>query len=195
MIECRACGEMFYTDPERIGARCRRCREPLYERREAARDAKELAPAGQCAAHPRNAAVAACNRCGAFVCAVCRTRWYDKPLCPACAVQAMGEKEVRPEQALAHQRQARRAVGGGILAWSMTLAAGLLILRGGPALFVWAGLLGVGAFLPSLFGVGQAVAAIRSRGKQLTLATVGLGLSAGHVGIVFGLTLLALWKS
>jgi hypothetical protein len=107
----------------------------------------------------------------------------------------MSEKEVRPEQADSHRRQARRAVVAGGLAWALTLLAAVLILRGGQGLFVWSGVLAMAAFLPSLFGVGQAVAAIRIRGRQLTLATVGLGLSACHVGLVSGLTLLALWKS
>ena len=32
-------------------------------------------------------------------------------------------------------------------------------------------------------------------GTDLILATFGLALSAAHVGLVFGLTLLALWKT
>jgi hypothetical protein len=199
MIECRYCGEVYYAQPERLGARCRRCREPLYERREGARDANEPVPAGQCVTHPRAAATAACERCGALLCAVCRTRWNKRPHCPACVLRAVDEKEVRPEDVRAHRRQALFAVLLGACAWGLTLAAGLmLVLRGGPpthGTLVTAGLLTVAAFLPSLFGIGQAAAAIRARGNRLRLATYGLALSASHVGVVFGLALLALWKS
>jgi hypothetical protein len=199
MIECRYCGEVFYADPERLGARCRRCREPLYERREAARDPSEPAPAGQCATHPRNPAVGTCQRCGTFMCAVCRTRWQERSLCPACALRAMEEKEVRPEDVKAHRRQATLAVVFGVSAWAMTLLGGLLLVIRGTSptqpLIILASLLCLAAFLPAFFGIGQGAAAVRARGNRLILATFGLALSAAHVGLVFGLTLLALWKT
>ena len=199
MIECRYCGEVFYADPERLGARCRRCREPLYERREAARDSGEPVPAGQCATHPRNPAAGACQRCGTFICAVCRTRWHERSLCPACVLRAMEEKEVRPEDVKAHRRQATLAVVFGVSAWAMTLLGGLLLVIRGTSptqpLIILASLLCLAAFLPAFFGIGQGAAAVRARGNRLILATFGLALSCAHVGLVFGLTLLALWKT
>src|SRR4051812_35197337 len=109
MVECRYCGEIYYADAERVGARCRRCHEPLYERREAARATDEATPVGQCAAHPNNAAVGVCQRCGTYMCALCRTRWHDRTLCPACVLRALDEKEVKPEDVKAHRRQAMLA--------------------------------------------------------------------------------------
>ena len=199
MIECRYCGEVYYTDPERVGARCRRCREALFERRDAGREPDEAVPSGQCATHPHSAAVGACQRCGTFMCAVCRTRWQERALCPACVVRALDEKEVRPEDLQAHRRQAMLAVVFGVSAWAMTLIGGILmVIRGATAtqpLVILASLLCVAAFLPSFFGIGQGAAAIRARGNRLILATFGLALSATHIGLVFGLTLLALWKA
>lgn len=39
---------------------------------------------GNCSAHPNNAAVALCERCGDFVCHVCRTAVDGIMLCPKC---------------------------------------------------------------------------------------------------------------
>jgi hypothetical protein len=198
MIECRYCGEVFYAEPERVGARCRRCREPLYERREAAPH-EPVAADASCSAHPRTPAVGACQGCGAHVCSVCRTRWRQQVLCPACFARAAEAKEVRPEESRAHRRQALLGVIFGVLAWAMTVGAAFLVLwvrpgaRGdGPT--VVAGLLGLTSFLPSLFGVGQAAAAVRARGERLTLGTYGLVLCAAHIGALVGVLLLTLWQ-
>ncbi len=196
MVECRYCGEMYHADPERVGARCRRCREPLYERREAARPTDEATPVGQCAVHPNNAAVGVCQRCGTYMCALCRTRWHDRALCPACVLRALDEKEVKPEDVKAHRRQAMLALVFGVGAWTLVLVGFIvpLVSRGGnQGLIVMAGLLGVASFLPSLFGIGQAVAAIRARGSRMIMATFGLVLSGSHLGTTLGLAIVALW--
>ncbi len=39
---------------------------------------------GNCFTHPNNAAAALCERCGDFVCHVCRTAVDGKMLCPRC---------------------------------------------------------------------------------------------------------------
>ena len=49
----------------------------------------ELAAAGPeagqpCAIHQRNAAVAACERCGSFVCSLCRIDFDEHVYCPSC---------------------------------------------------------------------------------------------------------------
>ncbi|MBI5369395.1 MAG: hypothetical protein HZA54_20340 [Planctomycetes bacterium] len=46
----------------------------------------EQGPAGAnaCANHERNAAVTACERCGHFICSLCRIDSDDMTLCPAC---------------------------------------------------------------------------------------------------------------
>ncbi len=40
--------------------------------------------AASCAYHARNAAVATCERCGSFICALCRMDVEGKVYCPAC---------------------------------------------------------------------------------------------------------------
>ena len=37
-----------------------------------------------CFAHPGKRAVGACDKCGRFMCALCRIEWGDSVLCPAC---------------------------------------------------------------------------------------------------------------
>ena len=41
-----------------------------------------------CFAHPEKRAVAACQKCGRFVCGLCRIEWGDALLCPACVSAA-----------------------------------------------------------------------------------------------------------
>jgi hypothetical protein len=52
----------------------------------------------------------------------------------------------------------------------------------------------MGSPLASVFGIGQAAAAIRIRGDYMNLATAGLILSGVHVGVVVGLFSLAMWQ-
>jgi hypothetical protein len=49
----------------------------------------------QCARHARNAAVASCERCGAFMCGLCKVDTEGKSLCAACfeRLRASGELE------------------------------------------------------------------------------------------------------
>jgi hypothetical protein len=198
MVECRYCGEVFYADAEKVGARCRRCREPLYERRDGGRDPREPVPAGQCPAHPRNPSAGVCERCGTFLCTVCRTRWHGRALCPACVTRAMDEKETRPELAQAHRRQAMLAVVFGVSAWALTLGGGVLTVIGASkassGLVILGGLLTLAAFLPALFGIGQAAAAIRTRGTRMILATFGLVLSASYIGVLSGMAIIMVAK-
>lgn len=46
--------------------------------------AAPAAPAGPCAAHPTNPAVDVCERCGDFMCALCRTHIEGRRYCPRC---------------------------------------------------------------------------------------------------------------
>ena len=61
MIDCRYCGEHIRDDPEAVGARCPRCREPLHERGGGPRLADEPGvnpDAATCAVHVGNLALA-----------------------------------------------------------------------------------------------------------------------------------------
>lgn len=71
---CRFCGGAFEA----------RRFDPPGLRVEAADGLAALPEAVACAAHERNAAVAACGRCGAFICALCRIEADGGGWCPAC---------------------------------------------------------------------------------------------------------------
>ncbi|HYT91471.1 MAG TPA: hypothetical protein VEL76_22345 [Gemmataceae bacterium] len=198
MIECRYCGEVFYAEAGRFGARCRRCHEPLYERREASLPLPSDGASGQCATHPRNPSVGACQRCGTFLCAVCRTRWRERTLCLACVERALEEKEARPEDARSHRRQAMVALGAGITGWALLLVASLLLVltRNNANASAWmsvAVLLGLVGLVVALFGSGAAVSALRGRGNRMVLATWGLILAGAQAGVVLGLLSLGVW--
>jgi hypothetical protein len=198
-MDCRYCGEFIAGDPDRVGARCPRCREPLYEKPDAVRRPSEEVNGGACAVHPKSTVAAKCQRCGAAVCTVCRSRWLQEVVCVACLEKVMAVKHIRPEELTAHRRQAFLGLALGGAAWVIALTATLplLGLRGtenDQALAVTSGVIALLSLLPALFGVGQAAAAVRVRGDWLRMATCGLCLSAGHVGVVLGLLLFAVWN-
>jgi hypothetical protein len=200
MIECQYCGEYLYEKADELGARCPRCREPLYERAGGPRlTSAPDAPKdrGACVVHPGNVAVGTCQRCGNFVCRVCRTHWEDRNVCLACAERLAQERERGPQDPRAHRRQAAWALACGLAAWSAILGAFALVALAGThaaarGLALLAFVLLGGSFLPALFGVGQGVVAVRARGDRMIIATSGLVLSASHLGILSGLFLLAL---
>lgn len=51
-----------------------------------------------CARHARNAALAACERCGAFMCALCRVEVEGKALCAACFDRGRSEGSLHAAQ-------------------------------------------------------------------------------------------------
>ncbi len=193
MSRCPSCDYPLPEDRERTGARCSRCRDPLYEPPgRHSRPARE--GEGACAVHAGRESVGTCGRCGNYLCAVCRTPWRDRILCPACVERALESREAAPEQARAHARQAVLAVclGGG--AWLLSglmlaLAAGLSGATGRPqiGLMLLAGLVLLGDVFPAALGLGQAVAALRTRGNHMILATIGLILSGLYLGAFIGL--------
>jgi hypothetical protein len=201
MIECRYCDEYLTGTEEQHGARCPRCREPLYERPEKVRPAPD--PAGEatnfCTVHPRNVAAGACQRCGNFLCGVCRTKWNDRSLCLACLERVLEAREARPEDPRAHRRQAVLSVVFGLAAWLCAAVAALPLLsvQSGAVpenALVLAGMFALLCFVPGLFGVGQGAAAIRARGERMILATCGLILSGSSVGTLLGMFLLSIWR-
>ena len=89
MPRCPHCRTALYASREELGARCSYCREPLYERIIDEEREERLAAGRRCAAHPGNPAQATCQRCGNYMCWVCRTRWQDKAWCMACVARAL----------------------------------------------------------------------------------------------------------
>ena len=200
MLRCRYCRQLVRGDRSRLGARCPRCREPLFERAQAPKRVSDEPDAGAslCATHPRNLAVGTCHRCGNFMCPVCWTRWRQTAICPVCAGRALESKEAAPEEARAHLRQALLAVLFGTGAWLLTLAAFVLMYLGmegdeNRPTIVLGGLLLIGSPLLAVLGVGQGAAAVRARGDHMIMATCGLLLSALQAGAVLGLLLLGIW--
>ncbi len=73
--------------------RCSRCRRAFdaerfapVERPLVAAPVGGAGPAGAtaCGAHPQNAALANCDRCGVFICGLCRVDSDEMALCPSC---------------------------------------------------------------------------------------------------------------
>jgi hypothetical protein len=203
MVECRNCHALLPGEGHRYGARCPRCREPIYERTPALRRPSESPEPGTavCAAHPNNPSIGTCQRCGNFLCGVCRTRWFERVLCMACIERTREGKEARPEDARAHRRQALLALVFGIAAWVLVLLAGVCLLFVRPnspsaaSLVLMASLVGLSSVLPALLGVGQGAAAIRARGDRMILATCALVLCGAHLGVSLGLALFAVWTA
>jgi len=198
MLDCRHCGEYLTGEAERYGARCPRCREPLYERPDGLRRQREAqeSQGGTCAVHPGNPAVGPCKRCGTFMCGICRSRWNERTLCVACIdrILTSGGDDTAQEQK-AHRRQALLGVVLGVAGWLLALP--LVLARGvgtNPQILMALLLVALLSLIPGLFGVGQAASAIRMRGNRMVMATCGLALSGMQVGTVVGLVLFVIWK-
>jgi hypothetical protein len=143
--------------------------------------------------------VGVCRRCGGHVCEVCRTRWRGDILCAACVDRAFRAGEAAPEQARSQERQARLSLVLGGAAW-LASASGLGVLRlagsQAPVVLTFAVFLLLAAgVLAAACGVGQAVAALRTRGEAAPLATAGLVLGGLYVGLALGAGTLFLWQS
>jgi hypothetical protein len=198
MARCPSCDYPLPDDRERVGARCPSCRDPLYE--PASRIARPMR-AGEpaCSVHPGMESVGLCLRCGEPVCEVCRTRWRGQIVCAACVDRALQTHEATPEQARSHRRAAMRAMFFGGSAWLLSaLALGVLHLAGAQApvllTFVVFLIVGCDVLLASL-GVGQAVAALRTRGENMPQAAIGLLLGGAYVSLMLGVGTLFLWQS
>jgi hypothetical protein len=198
MARCPSCDYPLPDDRERVGARCPRCRDPLYE--PAGRIPRPARPGeAACPVHAGIESVGVCLRCGEQVCEVCRTRWRREIVCAACVDRALHTHEATPEQARSHRRQARLALlfGGG--AWlPSALALGVLQAAGSqaPVLLTFVAFLIVaGDMLVAALGVGQAVAALRTRGEYMARASLGLLLGGLYVGAGLGAGTLFLWQN
>jgi hypothetical protein len=199
MARCPSCDYPLPDDRERLGARCPNCQGPLYEPPRPARAARPN-EAG-CAVHPVNEVVGSCARCNQSLCEVCRTRWRDQVVCPACIQRELETRDAAPE---AVQGQARRAKWSALLggaAWGLALVAlGLVWLLGGltgASLVLLVVLLVVLmlAGLAALFAVGLSLALLRLKEQRAAqLATLGLVLGGLYVGALLGFFTLGVWS-
>lgn len=198
MIECPACYRVFRTHPENLGARCPKCRMPLFESSARKRQVdKEL---GACATHPDNPAVAECSRCQKRLCAACRTRWHQEAMCPACVDASLASDEPNPHERDHQFRLGLTSICCAMASWIL-LALTLLpysTFRSGPPNEHWVRAAGFCIFIsliPALVGLGQAASALRLRGVYAPLATWGLSLSGSQLGLVLGVLFLNLWHN
>jgi hypothetical protein len=154
---------------------------------------------GACTVHAENEAVGTCQRCGNFLCRVCRTRWEGRGLCLNCVQRALEDQEWGSEETRAHRRQARLSLVFGLIAWGLVLVSVLTLVLAGvgsaaAGLVILAGLLIILSFVPAVFGVGQGAAAVRTRGDRMIIGAWGLVLCSCHLGVISGLLLLAVWR-
>ena len=199
MIECPFCYRVFRQPPEKIGARCPKCRMPLYEDPAKRRKNPEK-DHGKCEQHPETASVTTCSRCAKPICQACRTRWHEEPVCPHCIDESIADDEPGPREA---QMQTRHAWVSVILAsagWMillMTLAPYSTFHLGQvrPTIVFMTYFLFLGSFVPAIFGLGHGVSAIRLRGNLGILATCGLVGAGTQLGLAIGLIVINIWHN
>jgi hypothetical protein len=190
MARCPTCRKSLGSDPGSNGARCPRCREPLYESPE--RQGRQPEPTGHlCAIHPAVVAVGHCQRCGNYFCRVCRTKWRDRAVCVTCIDRALELRDQSSPEARDHRRQAILGLVLGVTPWALCLLGFTLVFVGvasgaNEALLGLAVMAVVFSVVPAALGLGQAAAAIRVRGEQMIIATLGLVLSSLFLGAGIG---------
>lgn len=199
MIECPFCYRVFRQPPEKLGARCPKCRMPLYEDPARRKKAPEK-DFGPCEQHPESPSVARCARCDKPICQACRTRWHEEPVCPRCVDESIADDEPSPREA---QLQAKHAWTGlvlGFIGWMvllLTLAPLSMFhqapVRGVVLFLVY--VLFLGSFVPAIFGLGFAASSIRLRGDHGRLATIGLTATGSQLGIAIAFIVLNIWHN
>jgi hypothetical protein len=202
MLECPSCYRVFRANPEKLGARCPKCRAPLFERPPRRRAPEK--DIGICAKHAQTPAVAKCVRCNRLMCAACRTRWHDEATCPECIEQSVASGEPTPHETQRHERQAWTGVVLASVGW---LAATLVFWplsylhspTGGmlpPGGWVFLGtVFFFASMIPALVGLGQSASALLLRGPLRTVATCGLVASGLQLGVSLGVIVLNLWHN
>jgi hypothetical protein len=198
MARCPSCEYPLPDDRERLGARCPQCRDPLYE--PPGRVSRPARPQeGACAVHDGRESVGTCDRCGNYLCEVCRTPWRGGVVCAACAERALEAGEAAPEQTRAHTRQATLALVLGIGTWVLGVLFIFVIALGGASNQAPLVLLGVlalaGDTIVAALGMGQAIAALRLRGPHMILATAGMVLCGLYLGALIGLFSFSYWAA
>ncbi len=199
MIECPFCYRVFRQPPEKLGARCPKCKMPLYEdptKRRKTPD-KDL---GRCEQHPDAPAMAKCARCDHPMCQACRTRWHEEPVCPRCVEESIADDEPSPREAQMQTKQAWVSVILSAVGWLILLMT-LVPYSSFPAgqvrgmVVFMTYLLFLGSFVPAVFGLGFAVASVRLRGDFGKLAACGLASTGLQLGLAIGLIVINVWHN
>jgi hypothetical protein len=199
MIECPFCYRVFRQPPEKLGARCPKCRMPFYEDPAKRRKAPEK-DHGPCRQHPESASIANCSRCNAPVCQTCRTRWHEEAVCPQCVDNSLADDEPSPMEAQMQTKHAWFGVIFGIVAWALLLFTIPMVIQfhNGtvkPIFLTGTYCLFLGSMIPAVFGLGFAVSAVRLRGDFSKLAASGLICAGGQLGLILGIIVINLWHN
>jgi len=125
-----------------------------------------------CAAHPLNAAVTSCERCGSFMCSLCRIDVDNRTLCPSCF------ERLSSDGSLESTRTTFRDFSG--LA-SLTATAGCLMM-------IFGVLFGPLAIYYGVKGVKQKKAMGESDGLVSLWAAIVVGGIECAIGIFFATT-------
>ncbi len=200
MPRCSTCRKTF-ADDRPLGARCPTCRNPFYEPPRFL-DSNPGDEDPTCAAHAEALSLGHCQRCGNFMCAVCRTKWRDRWLCPECITRILEAGAAAPEEARTQMLQSVFSAGLGVASWVLVLGfmvlAGLAVASsGGNSINIGLMLLALvvlfASTVPALVGLGLGAAALRTRGNHLLLATAGVVLSGINLGALIGLFTFSIW--
>jgi hypothetical protein len=199
MIECPYCYRVYRQPPEKLGARCPKCKMPLYEDPSKRRKTPDK-DYGRCDQHPDAQALAKCSRCDRPMCQTCRTRWHEEPVCPRCVDESIADDEPGPREAQLQTKHAWTSVILATVGWMvllMTLAPYSQFHAGQvrPIIIFITYFLFLGSFVPAVFGVGCAVSAIRLRGDFGKLATCGLVGAGTQLGLAIGLIVINIWHN
>ena len=199
MIECPYCYRVYRQPPEKLGARCPKCKMPLYEN-PAKRRAVPDKDFGPCEQHPESPGVDKCSRCDKPVCPTCRTRWHEEPVCPRCVDESIAEHEPSPREAQLQTRQAWFSVilmATGWMVLLLTLAPYSTFHQGQVTATIrfTTYFLFLGSFLPAVFGLGYGMSAVRLRGEFGKLATCGLAGAGAQLGLAIGFIVLNVWHN
>lgn len=199
MIECPFCYRVFRQAPENLGARCPKCKMPLYEDPSKRRKSPEK-DFGACAQHPEAPAIAKCTRCDKPICHSCRTRWHEEPVCPNCVEQSIADDEPSPREAQMQTKQAWVALILAVAGWMillMTLVPYSSFAKGEvqPTVRFLTYLLFFGSFVPAIFALGHAIASVRLRGDFGKLAACGLVAAGSQLGLAIGIIVLNVWHN
>lgn len=136
--ECPYCGATLHDSELQTGAMtCHHCRKqfeatafrPPEKRIQAVQAVETLPEAGSvCAMHARNVAVASCQRCGIFICALCDMNVGSGSHCPACFDRLRAEDGLRPaaRRYRDYTRMAGTSLVAGIFMWFLAAPFGAL---------------------------------------------------------------------
>ena len=193
MVECRHCRGYFRTQPEKIGARCPKCKMPLFERPEKSSPGDDV---GACAVHPGVLAVLACQRCGKNICAGCRTKWHGEQLCTGCVELSLSRAEPNPREL---KKQGGRAVSSltlAVIGWVVVLLGLMMLVARGQESSVTAPIVfGLLSLIPAMFAIGQGCPVLLTRGPRFRMAASGMVLAGAHLGLLLGAFLINLWHN